>query len=78
MAVRVIASCVLLITLLIAPTNCGPVFGAERPAGLPEGLTARVDGVFANCNRRDSRGSAVEIVHWQYPCPGHEENLHEP
>ena len=48
MAVREVTSCVLLITLLIAPAaSGGPVFGDERPAGLPADLTALVDELFA-------------------------------
>jgi CubicO group peptidase (beta-lactamase class C family) len=64
MAVREIIRDVLLITLLIAPAaSCGPVFGDEPPAGLPADLTVRVDGLFAQWNRRDTPGCAVGIVH---------------
>ena len=64
MAVREIISCVLLITLLISPAaSCGPVFGDEPPASLPADFTARVDGLFAKWNRRDTPGCAVGIVH---------------
>lgn len=64
MAVREIISCMLFITLLIAPAaSCGPVFGGEPPDGLPADLTSRVDGLFAKWNRRDSPGCAVGIVH---------------
>jgi CubicO group peptidase (beta-lactamase class C family) len=64
MAVREIMSCVLLITLLVAPAaSCGPVFGDEPPDGLPADLTTRVDEVFAKWNRRDSPGCTVGIVH---------------
>ena len=64
MAVREIISSLLLITLLIAPmASCGPVFGDEPAASLPADFTARVDGLFAKWNRRDSPGCAVGIVH---------------
>jgi CubicO group peptidase (beta-lactamase class C family) len=64
MAVREIIRGVLLITLLIAPAaTCGPVFGDEPPAGLPADFAARVDGLFAEWNRRDTPGCAVGIVH---------------
>ena len=55
---------VLLITLLISPgASCGPVFGDEPLASLPADFTARVDGLFAQWNRRDTPGCAVGIVH---------------
>jgi CubicO group peptidase (beta-lactamase class C family) len=64
MAVRKIMSRVLLVTLLVAPTARGElVLGDEPPASLPADFTARVDGLFANCNRRDTPGCAVGIVH---------------
>ncbi len=64
MAARDIARGVLLMTLFIAPaTSCGPAFGDEPPASLPADFTARVDGLFANWNRRDTPGCAVGIVH---------------
>jgi Beta-lactamase len=64
MAAREIISCVLLITLLIAPAaSRGPVFGDEPPDGLPADFTARVDEIFAKWNRRDCPGCAVGIVH---------------
>ena len=64
MAARETIRGVLLIALLIAPAaNCGPVSGDEPTAGLPADLTARVDGLFAEWNRRDSPGCAVGIVH---------------
>jgi CubicO group peptidase (beta-lactamase class C family) len=64
MAVREIIHGALLITLLIAPVaSCGPVFGDEPPANLPADFTARVDGLFAKWNRRDTPGCAVGIVH---------------
>ena len=64
MAVREMRSCMLLFTLLIAPAaSGGPVFGDEPPASLPADFTARVDGLFAKWNRRDSPGCAVGIVH---------------
>src|SRR6516165_5134736 len=34
-----------------------------RPASLPADFTARVDGLFAKWNRRDTPGCAVGIVH---------------
>ena len=59
MAVGEVTSCVLLIILLIAPAaSCAPVFGDERPAGLPADLTARVDELFARWNHWDSLGCA--------------------
>jgi CubicO group peptidase (beta-lactamase class C family) len=64
MAVREIISCVLLITLfIVSAASCGPVFGDEPPASLPADFTARVDGLFAKWNRRDTPGCAVGIVH---------------
>jgi CubicO group peptidase (beta-lactamase class C family) len=64
MSVREIIRGGLLITLLISPAaSCGPVFGDEPPAALPADFTARVDGLFAKWNRRDTPGCAVGIVH---------------
>jgi len=64
MAVREIIRGVLLFTFLIAPAaSCGPVFGDEPPASLPADFTARVDGLFAKWNRRDTPGCGVGIVH---------------
>jgi CubicO group peptidase (beta-lactamase class C family) len=64
MAAREIIRRVLLITLLIASApSCGPVFGDQPPAGLPADFTARVDGLFAKWNRRDTPGFGVGIVH---------------
>jgi CubicO group peptidase (beta-lactamase class C family) len=64
MAVRAIIRGVLFITLFTTPAaSCGPVFGDEPPAVLPADWTARVDGLFAKWNRRDSPGCAVGIVH---------------
>ena len=64
MAVREIIRGLLFITLLIAPAaSSGPVFGDEPPASLPADFTARVDGLFAKWNRRDTPGCAVGIVH---------------
>jgi CubicO group peptidase (beta-lactamase class C family) len=64
MAAREIIRRVLLISLLIASAaSCGPIFGDESPAGLPANFTARVDGLFAKWNRRDTPGCAVGIVH---------------
>ncbi len=64
MAVRGIIRGVLVITLFIAPAaSYGPVFGNEPPASLPADFAARVDGLFAEWNRRDSPGCAVGIVH---------------
>jgi CubicO group peptidase (beta-lactamase class C family) len=64
MSVRQIIRGVLLITLLIVPAaSCGRVFGDEPPTGLPADFTARVDGLFAEWNRRDTPGCAVGIVH---------------
>ena len=63
MAVREIVNCVLLIALLIAPgASGGPVFGDEPPAGLPADFMARMDGLFAKWNRRDTPGCAVGVV----------------
>jgi CubicO group peptidase (beta-lactamase class C family) len=54
----------LLMTLFIAPATSGrPVFGDEPPVSLPADFTARVDGLFAEWNRRDTPGCAVGIVH---------------
>ena len=64
MAARDIVRGVLLITLFITPAaSNGPVFGDEPPASLPADFTARVDGLFAKWNRRDTPGCAVGIVH---------------
>ena len=64
MAVREIISCVLLITLLISPvSSCRPAFGDEPPSSLPAEFIARVDGLFAKRDRRDTPGCAVGIVH---------------
>ena len=37
--------------------------GEEPPASLPADFTTRVDGLFAEWNRRDSPGCAIGIVH---------------
>jgi CubicO group peptidase (beta-lactamase class C family) len=64
MAARDVVRGVLLMTLFIAPTaSCSSVFGDEPPANLPADFAARVDGLFAQWNRRDSPGCAVGIVH---------------
>ncbi len=64
MTIRAILRCVLFITLLIAPAaTCGPVLGDEPPASLPADFTARVDGLFAQWNRRDTPGCAIGVVH---------------
>ncbi len=63
MTVREIISGVLLFTLLLAPAaSGGPVSEDEPPVGLPADFTARVDGLFAKWNRRDTPGCAVGIV----------------
>jgi CubicO group peptidase (beta-lactamase class C family) len=64
MSVREIIRGGLFMTLLISPAaSSAPVFGDEPPAALPADFTARVDGLFAKWNRRDSPGCAVGIVH---------------
>ena len=64
MAVREITYIIRMITLLtISNTSCAPVFGAEPPVNLPADFAARVDGLFAEWNRRDTPGCAVGIVH---------------
>ena len=64
MTVREIIRGVLLITFFIATAaSCWPVFGDEPPAGLPANFTARVDGLFAKWNHRDTPGCGVGIVH---------------